>query len=138
MEPSPVNFHAKKLFQAHIAEVHFAAEMVQQGKLTRFIGRFEHYRLKAERLSEAICISVVEGSAVIKKSHLFCALPSFHDELERSCVEPPLPLLDELSYAVLGKRSAMLLTQFELNFETPVARHFDNISRPQSHVCEAF
>src|ERR1700738_1980771 len=138
MEPSPVNFHAKKLFQPHIAEVHFAAEMVQQGKLARFVGRFEHHRLKAERLSEAICISAVEVPDVIKKSYLFCALPSFHDELERSRVEPPLPLLNQLSYAVVGKRSAMLLTQFELNFEAPVGRHLDNIRGLQCHVCETF
>src|ERR1700730_18152908 len=94
MEPSPVNFHPKKLFQPHIAEVHFAAEMVQQGKLARFVGRFEHHGLKAERLSKAICICAVEVSAAIKKSYLFCALPSFHDELQGPRVEPPLPLLD--------------------------------------------
>src|SRR5258708_2949371 len=138
MEPSPINFHAKKLFQPHIAEVHFAAEMVQQGKLAGFVGRFEHHRRQTERLSEAICIAAVEVSAVIKKSYLFCALPSFHDELERSRVEPPLPLLDQLSYAVVGKRSAMLLTQFELNFEAPVGRHLDNFICLQSYVCKTF
>src|ERR1700719_3414077 len=138
MEAPPVDFHAKKLLQPDIAEVHFAAEMVQQGKLAGFVGRFEHHRLEAERLSEAICICAVEVSAVIKKSYLFCALAVFHDELEGSGVEPPLPLLDQLRYAVVGKRSTMLLTQFELNFEAPVGRHLDNINGLQSHVCETF
>src|ERR1700726_2808797 len=55
MEPSPVDFHAQKLFQPHIAEVHFATEMVQQGELARFVGRLEHHGLKTEGFSEAIC-----------------------------------------------------------------------------------
>src|SRR6266699_3216773 len=121
MEPTPVNFHAKKLFQPDIAEVHFATEMVQQRKLASFVGRLEHHRIQAERLRKAIGISAMEVSLIVKKSHFFCALPGFHDQLQRSRIEPPPPLLDQLRYAVLGKRSGMLLTQLELNIQASFA-----------------
>src|SRR5207253_10042911 len=71
MEPTRVNFHAKKLFQPDIAEVHFATEMVQQRKLASFVGRLEHHRIQAERLRKAIGISAMEVSLIVKKSHFF-------------------------------------------------------------------
>src|SRR2546430_11412854 len=79
MEPTPVNFHAKKLFQPDIAEVHFATEMVQQRKLASFVGRLEHHRIQAERLRNAIGISAMEVSLIVKTSQFFCALPCIHD-----------------------------------------------------------
>src|SRR5437762_1082947 len=122
-----VNFHATKLFQPDIAEGYFASEIVQQRKLANFVGRLEHHRIQAERLRKAIGISAMEVSLIVKKSHFFCALPGFHDQLQRSRIEPPPPLLDQLRYAVLGKRSGMLLTQLELNIQASFARHLDHI-----------
>src|SRR2546429_7779209 len=81
----------------------------------------------ADRFAKAFGISAMEVSLIVKKSHFFCALPGFHDQLQRSRIEPPPPLLDQLRYAVLGKRSGMLLTQLELNIQASFARHLDHI-----------
>src|SRR5437879_12824034 len=115
MEPTPVNFHAKKLFQPDIAEVHFATEMVQQRKLASFVGRLEHHRIQAERLRKASGISAMEVSLIVKKSHCFCALPGFHDQLQRSRIEPRPPLLARLRYAIPRQRSCLLLRPRGLN-----------------------
>src|SRR6516162_7842042 len=138
MKPTPVNLHAKKLFEPDIAEVHFAAEMVQQRKLAGFVGRLEHHRIESERLREAIGISAIEVSLTVKKPHFFCALPGFHDELQSARIEPPPPLLDQLRYAVLGKRAGMLLAQLELNIQAPFGRHLDHLGGFQRHFRKTF
>src|SRR5207244_697738 len=70
MEPTPVNFHAKKLFQPDIAEVHFATEMVQQRKLASFVGRLEQHRIQAERLRKATVTSVKPSPRSIRVSRM--------------------------------------------------------------------
>ena len=136
MQAPPVDFHAKDFFQPHVAQVHFATEVIQQGKLAWLVGSFEHYGVKAERLCETIRIGAVEISGIVKQSHSFRALPRFHDQLERARIEPPLSLLDQLSYAIIGKRAVMFLPKLELNIEATLGGHTDDIRSFQIHFRE--
>src|SRR5947199_2477903 len=138
METPPVNFHAKYFFQPHVAQVHFAAEVIQQGKLAWLIGSFEYHGVKAERLCETICVCAVEISGIVKQTYFFRALPRFHHQLECSCIQPPLSLLDQLSYAIIGKGTVMLLTKLELNIESARCVHHDDICRFLVHFCIYF
>src|SRR5438067_12082919 len=97
MQTTAVNFHSQQFFQPDIAEVDFAAKVIQQFKLAGFIGRLKDDGLKTEGVGKAISKRRVESALLIEQADAAGALPSFNYQLQGAGIEPSLALLDQFA-----------------------------------------
>src|SRR5215467_5365251 len=68
MQATPVDFHAKQLFQPYIAEPHLWSEVIQQRELARLVRGFEGDNFQIERLGETIGQPAIKIAIVVEQA----------------------------------------------------------------------
>src|SRR6266851_1296634 len=138
MEASSVNLDSQELLQSHIRQTHFAAKMVEQCKLTRFVRRLEDHVPEAERLGKAFSEVRVESSLTIEQTDANSRFAGLDDYLKRPRILPTLSLLYQLVHHPIAERAAMLLADFELHLQAPRICQAHYFKCWQIHIGEAF
>src|SRR5262245_45725248 len=118
MQAASVDFNAEEFLQPDITEMDVPAKMIQQGKLARFVWGFEHDGVEPERLDKPVRVCGIQLSFLIEQSDAQCTFPGFDDELERTGIEPFLPLVNPRRKRPVVEPPVMLLSQLHLNVET--------------------
>src|SRR5262245_60660419 len=108
MQAASVDLNAKQFLQTDIAEMNFPAEMIQQRKLACLGRSFEHHGAEPERFDKPFCISRIQVPILIEQPDPHCAFASLDDELDCTCVEPFLSLVNPLRECVVGESSVVL------------------------------
>ncbi len=129
VQPPPVDFDTKQLFQPDIAEMDLPAKMIEQGKLAWLVRSFKHYRLETEHRRELVCVCGIQVSVLIKESDSPGALSCFDHQLDRTGIEPLLTLVDPCGKGAVIEPSIMLLAKFHLDVETAAPCCSDNFTR---------
>jgi hypothetical protein len=138
MQTAPIDLHTEEFFEPNVAEMHLTPKMIQERELTLFVGSLEHDSFMPERCYETIGETCVEISIVIKESNPSCTLPRFYHQLNCSCIEPPLSLLDQTLDGIFRKRAGMFLAKFKLNLKPSLICHLYYVMCFQSHIGESF
>ena len=89
--------------------MHGTPEMIEKAELARLVRRFEQYNVEPKRGRKAIRKDGIELALVIEQAHALRALACFHNQLQRPCIEPSLPLADQLRDSVFTESAGVLL-----------------------------
>src|SRR5689334_8031006 len=111
--------------------------MVEQSELTRLVRRLESHDLRSEGVDEPVGKSAVQVSFEVEQTYALGGLACLDNQLDRASVEPSPALVNQLAYGIHPKGAAMLLAQFELDFETALTSHRDHLGSRQRHIGES-
>ena len=128
VQAAPVDFNAEQFLQTDIAEMDVPSKMIQQGKLAWLVRGFEHDGVEPERMDKPVCVCRIQVSILIEESDSLCALPRFDDELDRTRIEPFLPLVNPRSERPVAEPAVMLLPKLHLNIEAAALCGGDNLT----------
>src|SRR5208337_5484826 len=117
VQTAAVNLDAQDLFQAHIAQVDIAAEVVEQCKLAGLVRRLEHHGTQTEGVGEPVRVAVIETAGVVEQAHSPRAFSGLDHQLDSPRIQPAPALVDQLADHVSGKRARVFLAQLELNLQ---------------------
>jgi hypothetical protein len=129
VQTASVDFNAQQFLQTDITEMDVPSKMIQEGKLAWLVRRFEHDCVEPERIDKPLCICGVQPSVLIEESDSSRAFSRFDDQLDRSGVEPFLPLVDPRSERPVAEPAVMFLPELHLNIEAAALRGRDNLTR---------
>src|SRR5262249_52590976 len=105
------------------------AKVIQQGKLARLGRGFEHDRVEPEGFDKPIGVGSIQPSILIEQPDSLCAFTGFDDELDRTRVEPLLPLVDPHRQRVVVESPVVFFSKLHLNIEAATSGGGDNLTR---------
>src|SRR6266540_5595302 len=97
MKPSSVYFYTKQFFNSHVTQVDHGAEMIQQCKLTGFVGGFEYQDLQSKSFCKTISSRWIESPFTVEYADVLRIFPPFNNDMSGSGVQPAFSLIYQLS-----------------------------------------
>src|ERR1700730_16463537 len=138
MEPASIDLDPQQFLQSDITKMYLTAKVVEQGKLTWFVGSLEHHRVETEAFSKPVCEGTIEVPVLVKQTAPACALSGFYNQFYGARIEPLLPLGDQRIHHSVAEFSRVLFAEFELNFQAPFTRHPNDMRWTAGQSCKSF